>query len=151
MAATSRSAWGNEERWLRAIPSMPPSRGETPAVPSSRTGPIELSREMKDVLSGFAFDLIGPFLREMVLVFEDHHQPGIVPIARSCHSGHALQSEGELPRWAFRDGPGFQVWLIPGAAIVRSNEVISVHREHRNHHRLGLGSRLLHQGAAIGS
>src|SRR5437867_3409724 len=130
---------------------MPPSWGETPAAPSSRTDPIAVTREMKDVFSGFAFALIGPFLREVVLVFEDDHQPGIVPVVRSSHPGHALQSERELPCWAFCDGLRFHVWLIPGAAIVRGNEVISVHREHRNHHGLGLGSRLLHQGAAIGS
>src|SRR5689334_17808940 len=104
---------------------MPPRRG---------IDFLLLTGEMKDVLAGLTLELIGPFLGKVVFVLEDHDQPGIVPIVRSSHSGHALQIERELSCWESRDSLRCQVRLIPGAAIVRSKEVISVYRKHGDHH-----------------
>src|SRR6266487_1264131 len=122
-------------------PAVSVARGLT--VAASSTCSPRYARIAEDGSPTLAFRLIGPFLSQMIVVFLDHSETGIVPIVWRFQSGDASKRKCQRLLHV-GDGGRHHLWLIFCRAVVGGNQVIVVDREHRNHYGPALGSKLLH-------
>src|SRR5437773_9547956 len=53
------------------------------------TGSRPDSREVKDLFPGFALELVRPFLSQMVIIFLDHRETGVVPVIGRFQAGNS--------------------------------------------------------------
>ena len=114
----------------------------------SLTRSLPYAREAEHAFSALALGLVGPFLSQMIVVLLNDCEAGVVPIVWRFQSRD--RGERKYQRLLhIRDGGRHHVRLIPGRAVVRRNQVVTIDREHRNHHRPGVGSKLFHQGAPV--
>src|SRR6266516_7829133 len=113
-------------------PAVSVARGLTVVAASSTSSP-RYARIAEDGSPTLAFGLISPFLSQMIVVFLDHSETGIVPIVWRFQSGDASKRKCQrLLRVG--DGRRHHLWLIFRRAVVGGNQVIVVGREHRNHY-----------------
>ena len=87
---------------------------------------------MKDRGPALPFVHIGPSLRHVIVIIECDDETRVVPVVRCLHTRNSLERKGQ-PLAQIDRGAAHQLGLVAGAAVVRRDQMITVHGHHRDH------------------